>query len=388
MRRLTRKQLSSLLLCGLATAPAPLLAQQGRAKVQVEQPSATPEPPAAQEPRPEAEPLREEAVSPELEAVLQDWFNQTKGVRKLQGKHFRWKYDTTFAVAKISKGSFYYEGPDKGRIDIVPVPPNPKQPKTDDGAGNAYTVKPDQPERWVCDGKQILRIDDTEKTYESLPIPPQHQGANIMDGPLPFLFGMPPEKAKQRYKMELVSRDETAVFLTVRPRKREDLANWQRADVKLDAKTFLPMAVKLLDPAATGTTVFRFEETQVNPNKIIEFFKGDPFKPVLLTYKEVQSGDPSASQPLNLEGRPITGIPSVIGLNHAEATTVLGKRGYRKVEIRKGPVAQSPKQLYHVASQVPEPNAAVASDQTIVLTLYVAEKDLKKTEQPPQGQQR
>lgn len=371
MRRLTRYRFT-LLLCGLAAAPSTLAAQQGRARVQT---ADAPQPnPEAQEARPEAEPLRVETISPELETVLQEWHAKTKGIRKLQGSHYRWRYDTTFGVAKIAKGAFYYEGPDKGRIDLEPeTPKNPNA--TVKNGGMVFALKPDTPERWVCDGKQILKIDDVAKTYEVLPIPAEHQGANIMDGPLPFLFGMPPEKAKQRYSMKLIERSEKEILLEVRPKLRGDAANWERADVKLDAKTFLPTAVQLISPGATGMTVFAFSKTQVNPNAIIEFFKGDPFKPVLITYKQVQNG---AAQPLNLEGKPLQGVPSVVGLAHENAKQVLGARGYQNLEIRRGPVTDKPQLRWCVAEQSPPPNAAAGPDQKVVLTLYITEEDLKK----------
>lgn len=372
MRRLTRYRFA-LLLCGLAAAPQPLAAQ-GRARVQT---ADAPQTPAGQEPRPQAEPLHVEATPPELEAVLRDWFAKTQGIRRLQGSHYRWKYDTTFGVAKIAKGSFYYEAPDKGRIDIEPVAQKDPNAKLNNG-GNVFSLKPDQPERWVCDGKQILKIDDVAKNYEVLPIPPEHQGANIMDGPLPFLFGMPPEKAKQRYAMKLKERSETEILLEVRPKLRGDAANWQRADVKLDAKTFLPAAVQLIDPAATGMTVFKFENTQVNPNKIIEFFKGNPFQPVLLTYKQVQSEAPPAVTPVNFQGKPVEGMPSVIGLKNDAAKAVLGQRGFRTINVRPGPVTDKPELSLCVAKQSPVPGADAKPGETVYLLLYVTEEDMKK----------
>lgn len=393
MRRLTRYKLSSLLFCGLAAVSSPLAAQtKGTARVRSEQvpPAAAPK----QEQRPDAQPLKVKAVPPALDAVLKDWHDKTSQIRELQGEHRRWKYEPTFAVAMVSAGKFYYRGPDKGRIDIVPQNPAALvdvDPKTEgvqirDDTDNVYTVKPDQPESWICDGTRILKIDDVAKTYEELPIPPQHQGANIMDGPLPFLFGLPPEKAKQRYDMSLEKhKDPNVVYVVVRPRLQKDAANWSRADVMLRKDTYLPLAVQLLDPGQTGKTVFSFGEPKVNPNGFIALFKGDPFKPSLFGLKPVQTGPPTAAQPLNFEGKPLEGMPAVIGLNHKEAAKVLVQRGFRgDVEIRKGPVTKNEKLLYHVADQSPAPNAKADPEAKIVLVLYVAEKDLKKEVTKPQ----
>lgn len=375
MRRLTRFRFASLLLCGLAAAPSPLAAQQGRARVQSAETSRPQVP--ARESRPEAQPLHVEAVPPELEAVLTEWFGKTQGIKKLQGEHVRWTYDTVFTVAKISRGRFYYEGPDKGRIDVTPEPVQQNQTVKGPG-GIVFNVKPDTPERWVCDGEQILKIDEATKEYEVLPIPAEHRGANIMDSALPFLFGMPPAAAKQRYSMKLVSRDETAVFLEIRPKKKVDAANWQRADVKLDAKTFLPTAVQLIDPAGNGITVFKFEETQVNPNKILEIFKGNPFKPILIAYRQAQSPAGGAAQPLDLKGKPITGMPAVVGLQRAEALKVLGARGFKTVKVDPGPITDKPELSLCVAEQTPGPGADAKPGEAVQLTLYVTEEDIKK----------
>lgn len=388
MRRLTRSKCAALLFCGLAAAPSPLAAQTGRARVQTA--AAPPQGEAPREARPEAENLRVKPVSPQLEAVLNEWYAKTKGITKLQGEHRRFKYEPVFGVAKIAVGKFFYESPDKGRIDLAPEADNKLTDLDPKQAGiqvqgpdlkSVYTLKPDASERWICDGKGIVQIHDTEKTYEVMPIPPQQQGANIMDGPLPFLFGLPPEKAKQRYDMELTPSKAGIILLAVTPKLAQDARNWQRADVMLDSKTFLPKAVRLLHPDGDAVTVFSFDKHEVNPTNIFQIFVGSPFKPALIGYKQVQSEAPAAVQPLNLQGQPIKGLPAVIGLTHSDAKTILGQRGYRQVEMRKGPVTDKPELRYHVAQQSPGPNANVGPNEKIVLTLYVSEEDRQKDAQ-------
>ena len=53
-------------------------------------------------------------------------------------------------------------------------------------------------QRWICTGKQIFIIHDDTKIYDKIDIPAQQQGKNIMNGPLPFLFGLKAEQAKAR----------------------------------------------------------------------------------------------------------------------------------------------------------------------------------------------
>ena len=249
MRRLTRRRFIPLAACGVAAsgllvpAVAPLAAQDaGRAAG------------GGLEQRPTAAPLQMPAADPVLDPFLKAWHDRTRQIRKLEGTHYRWIYDLTFNVEMRSSGNFYYESPDKGRIDIEPIDPQ----KDTVPPAQGFSLKPDRPQKWVCDGKQILQINTADRTFESVPIPPQHQGANIMDGPLPFLFGMPPEKAKQRYDMKIVGQQNGQVFLKVLPRTPADAANWQKADVILNGTTFLPEAVQLLDPSGNKRTAYRF----------------------------------------------------------------------------------------------------------------------------------
>ena len=37
--------------------------------------------------------------------------------------------------------------------------------------GESYKLESDTPERWVCTGKEVIKIDDKEKTYEKMPDP-------------------------------------------------------------------------------------------------------------------------------------------------------------------------------------------------------------------------
>src|SRR4029079_11788670 len=95
---------------------------------------------------------------------------------------------------------FAYEMPDKGAYEFkgseIPARAVSKMKDADD---KPYALKPDKSERWFCNGKEVMKIDDPTKTYEKVPIPEEHQGENIIEGPLPFLFGMKAEAAMRRY---------------------------------------------------------------------------------------------------------------------------------------------------------------------------------------------
>ncbi len=138
-------------------------------------------------------------------------------------------------------------------------------------------------DRWICDGKEIKAIDDDNKTYEAIKIPPNQRGVNIMDGPLPFLFGMPPEKAKARYQFKLLAETDKFYAIQVRPNWKQDAVDWAQAELLLDRKTCLPQEVHLHNAAGTTETVYMFQDLQVNRIRLL--FWTDPFEPSLWTYK-------------------------------------------------------------------------------------------------------
>ncbi len=254
---------------------------------------------AAKPKRPEPLELVIPNVSPEVEKFLKDWELRTAQIKTMTGSFTRWKYDHTFEVVKQAEGSFAYAAPDKGNYELRKAPVEKGETITPNGRPRPYAVKPDEPERWVCTGKEVIRIDDKAKTYEKVSIPPESQGQNIIDGPLPFLFGMKADRAKKRYRdFKLLKNDDSEIRLELRSFDKEDAKNWDTAIIRIDPKTFTPIAVKLVDTSG-AESVHLFSDIAINakpkggPFAVI--FPGkDPFKPDLRSpYKEVMQDRPN-----------------------------------------------------------------------------------------------
>ena len=104
---------------------------------------------------------------------------------------------------KVTKGPFFLETPDKGRIDILAVKlPKGATSKKKNKNGKPYELSTGQSRRWICTGDAILSLNEDEKTYAREVIPENQRGSNIVHSPLPFLFGMEAEEAKTRFKLE------------------------------------------------------------------------------------------------------------------------------------------------------------------------------------------
>jgi TIGR03009 family protein len=235
---------------------------------------------------PSLDPVRVENVTAEVEKVLKDWERHTAQIQSMGGDISVFQYDHTFEVEKRGEGKFIYGAPDRGVYELRGNPPaNGEVSKKKNRNGVPYTIKAVEAQRWFCDGKEITRINDSEKSYEKFAIPPESQGQNIMDGPLPFLFGMKAEKAKQRYRdFKLLRNDGTEIKLELKSKLEMDSRNWDKATLLIDAKTFTPTAVKLTD-AVGAETVHVFKNVVVNERR--NLFSGNPFKPNLFRYKQV-----------------------------------------------------------------------------------------------------
>jgi len=232
--------------------------------------------------------LRTPILSPEVEKVLKDWESHTSQFKTMSLEFVRFTYDKTFEVEKRAEGSVVYAAPDKGNYLVkgMKIEPGEKSRKRNKN-GVPYALKSDEPARWVCNGKEVIRIDDQAKppTYEKAGIPVESQGQNIIDGPLPFLFGMKADRAKRRYRdIELLEGEEGEIRLQVRSKEDQDARAWDTAVIIIDAAKFTPKAVKLKD--VTGAeSVHVFKNVVVNKKKGL--FETDPFNPSLKGYKQV-----------------------------------------------------------------------------------------------------
>lgn len=237
-------------------------------------------------------PQPELQMPPELEQLLVDWERESSKITRLHGVIKRYTYDSVFSLEKRAIGEFWYQDPDKGRIDFGPgdlkEPVVKKAPN-----GQLFQVQAETPQRWICTGKQILIIDVAAEMYDKVDIPVQQQGRNIMSGPLPFLFGMKAEQAKQRYHLSLGSRHwpqgsvqkingvekrfSPQYHVVAIPKLEVDAKEWCRAEVQLDGKSFIPTAIKLFNPQQTAETVYVLPLREMKANQALWPRLNDPF---------------------------------------------------------------------------------------------------------------
>ena len=140
-----------------------------------------------------------------VESLLDHWQKVSQQVQMYKCSFRRFEYDTTYvqyrdpqtqmlAAHLVGFGEVRYAAPDRARFETHKLMRFKNPPQTPGGNAeyevvDGYTTGTQTiHERWVCDGKSILDFDFEQKRMYETTIPPQLQG-NIVESPLPFLFG-------------------------------------------------------------------------------------------------------------------------------------------------------------------------------------------------------
>jgi TIGR03009 family protein len=261
-----------------------------------------------------------------LDQILVRWERESDKVRTFKCAFTRWEIDPAFGpqtndfTLSESKGDIKYKSPDRGEYRVSEVTKwDPKK--------LAYASDPDGIERWICDGDAIYEFDTKNKQLKVRPLPEEMKGKAIADGPLPFIFGANAEQLKRRYWMRDVTPKTDVgkkIWLDARPKFQQDAANFQRATVILNEKTFLPEALQIFPPGIAplegkpqAYTAFGFTSPLVNDP--LAFLKGDfetPRTPLL--WKRVVVEAPAA--------QPATAPPPVGDAQQAKRPAPATKR--------------------------------------------------------------
>lgn len=216
-------------------------------------------------------------ITPEEQAkvdeLLRRWEAHTGDIKTLRGQFGRITYNEVFGTKTEDTGSFVYKAPDKGKFWV-------------DTEGD--------PEKWICNGEEILQFNDETKQVKKITLPEELRGEHIRKGPMPFLFGMSAGELRRRYWLKISKETKTHYWLEAYPLQREDAANFRVAQLILDKNTFLPFAIKLHDPNGKNSRVYTLHNLKRNVIVL-----DAEFHPPLFGWKvvTVPAGDGGSARP-------------------------------------------------------------------------------------------
>ncbi|QDV72161.1 TIGR03009 domain-containing protein [Botrimarina mediterranea] len=205
-----------------------------------------------------------------LDDVLTKWEQESGKINTFNCDFTQFVYDPVFGPGKdeagqpIAKSEGYgavsYQKPDKGSFHV-------KELLTWDAAQSKRVANSNLiGEHWVCDGEKVYEYRAKEKQLVETPIPPQMQGQNIADGPLPFLFGAKADMLKERYWLRVDPRaPEGSIWLAAMPKRQQDAANYRLVELMLDSQRMLPSAMRVTAPDSSQTTyTFKLSDASIN----------------------------------------------------------------------------------------------------------------------------
>lgn len=188
------------------------------------------------------------------------------------------------------QGKLAYHKPDRGSFQITEslvwtpkqqplAQPNqlPEQQQQPPKIEGDYLPRKDENgkeepgEHWVCSGEKIFQFRHWKKQLIVTPIPKEMQGKEIVNGPLPFMFGAEAEKLKARFWMEpdMTTTRGSYIGIHAKPKYQADAAEYSDVYVVLQnvaGKPLMPVGIRVVHPNRSWDEfVFNLSDSQVNP---------------------------------------------------------------------------------------------------------------------------
>jgi TIGR03009 family protein len=242
-----------------------------------------------------------------MEPILLQWEKQSAKTTSL---------DAVFDMVERSPGfgDTYYrcrallQAPDKALLEYKKyiLGPDGKPLVQVDKNGKPKANLEKEPEKWlICTGTEVLQYTWANKVINVFPLQKNIQQKALQEGPLPFLFNMKAEEAKQRYGMWLNTEFQDEYVIDIAPRNELDRDAFQQARVWLNKKTFLPNQIWLVKNGGKEREEYKLNGANdmvvMNPKWNQDHFKFQTFQ----GWKTVVNKDAAnAAAPPAVQGQP------------------------------------------------------------------------------------
>ena len=196
-----------------------------------------------------------------LASLLLQWQTVSQNTKTLECTFHRWHFDQFAAPAGIhatkAVGVIKYAAPDKGlfKVDQLVFYKGLQAGKPQYGPQQGKFG-----EHWVCNGKQLIEFDRTIQQCRVQDLPPEMQGKEIFNSPLPFVFNLDAEQITQRYWVRERQAPKEGIYLIeAYPKRQQDRAQYKLVQIALDQQTFLPQALIMYAPNFDVKTAQKYD---------------------------------------------------------------------------------------------------------------------------------
>ncbi|WP_337177586.1 outer membrane lipoprotein-sorting protein [Paludisphaera sp.] len=221
----------------------------------------------AQAPAAAQPPARAQAAADiDVETLLKRWEGQSTKLKTLDVTIFRTDRVPSFDEIEYFEGRALFKNPNLAFIDFRKIKQDPqgKPLKKDDGSWDSI-----HDERIQCTGSEVWQYRSDTRQIFIFPLEKDQAEKAIEEGPLPFLFNMKAEEAKDRYEMKMLAPpDASSYAVAITPKLDVDRESFSRASVQLDRSFMLPVRILLVSPDGKSTKDFKMES--VKPNVAVD----------------------------------------------------------------------------------------------------------------------
>jgi TIGR03009 family protein len=252
------RRLVALSLCAVALKPAIGLSQTAPAQ----RPSATA--PAARAEQKQATPTKspEELarLAQRMDVLMAAWEDRSAKVKELDAEFTRQDKSPAWQEEAEYKGRALLKSPDLAYLDFEKF--------------ESAQKKHVHHERIICTGKEVFHYQTASRQIFIYPLSKEERSRALEEGPLPFLFNMKADKAKQRYKMNLLSENDLGAWIQILPLEKIDQESFSKVYVLLNKQKFLPDRLILWAPNGKDTQDYKFKTIKMNSNIDVTNFEG------------------------------------------------------------------------------------------------------------------
>ena len=195
-----------------------------------------------------------------LSKLLDYWEQSSERISKYKCNFRRFAYDNAIvnwrdesnqlAAHQVAFGEIRFASPDRASYKTSQLMKFEKPPaQKGQQASYKKIEEATSQEHWICDGKAVFEFDfATKKLYETQ-IPAEMQG-NIVESPLPFLFGAKKKQILDRYwvRSATPSGVQDEYWLVAYPKRVKDARMYSKVEVILSKEDFLPKAMHMYTP--------------------------------------------------------------------------------------------------------------------------------------------
>lgn len=290
-----------------------------------------------------------------LETVLEKWEAASVSRHRFDAKFHRFKYDRTFQIEFRGSGRLAVDDSGIASYRIDPVDCRGAISKLRGDAGHFYEIKPEQPELLYWTGEGLIRVHETDRTYELLPPAARSDDERRPDPPSlpeeglqnpkrspvsliavtkaieavfvgivlapgflssdfrkelddfaadlkelcrqfpfarPYLLGPTADSLHRRFEIELLNQTVTKVTLRFVPKLKSDQRLYKECLLVLSKADYTPLAIKIIDQV-NSETVHVFDDIQLNRDAKEGF---EALHPDLGAFRKLQSSKSESEQ--------------------------------------------------------------------------------------------